>query len=205
MNDSKNANILSILKKTQLYNKSGVTISGDTNERNRHHSKLDVNRKQPQQQQQQQQQTNKTLIDKEEEEIRERDRHILNERVYVDNATPLVSSIFTSLFTVTILYSISTPKDLWVLVFFIIDITFTVIKTLIAKYYFSRLETDDLDNLIIMQFFRFIHTTITLMLMKILLDIMTFIVLTSTMYWYNYLDVGMFVLTAIFVVFSKIK
>lgn len=143
--------------------------------------------------------------DNEEGMNEEIDKQISGERVYVDNATPLVSSIFTSMFTVTILYSISTPKDIWLLFFILVDVAVSTIKSLIAKYYFTRMESDDLDNLIIMQFFRFIHTTLILMLMKIVLDIMTFIILTSTMYWYNYVDIGLVLFCFLFVIFSKLK
>ncbi len=133
----------------------------------------------------------------------ELDKESSGQRVYVDNVTPLLTSIFTSIFAVSVLYSIATPKDIWILVFILILTTITAIKSIISKHYFSRIESDDLDNLIIMQFFRLLHTTLILMLMKIVLDIMTFIILTSTMYWYNYIDVGMIVLSFLFVLFSK--
>ena len=196
-----NGAVTAILKKSQ----TKTALANDNKKcTHRYNTNLSKN-KQQQQQQQQSQQPEKTLAEKEEDEVNERDKQIMSERIYVDNATPLVSSIFTSLFTVTILYSISTPKDLWILVFLVIDTTFTVIRTIISKYYFSQIEIDDLDKLIIIQFFRFIHTTLSLMLIKILLDIMTFIVLTSIMYWYDYLNIGMVVLCFLFVMFSKLK
>jgi hypothetical protein len=133
----------------------------------------------------------------------ELDKQANGQRIYVDNVTPLLTSIFTSIFAVNILYSIATPKDIWILVFILIDTAMTAIKSIISKHYFSRLEIDDLDNLIIMQFFRLIHTTLILMLMKIVYDIITFIIQTSTMYWYNYLDVGILLICFLFVLFTK--
>lgn len=124
---------------------------------------------------------------------------------YVDNITPLLSTLFTSIFVVGLLYAFASQKELWVLVFGVIDVFLLAIKKLVAKHYYTKLERDDIDALVVMQFFRLLHTTVIFVITKIFYDIVTFLVLTSTMYWYNYIDVIMPVVIFGYVVFTSVQ
>jgi len=110
-------------------------------------------------------------------------------RHYVDNVTPLISSVFTSLFAVGLLYAWVSQKELWVLVFAVIDALLMALRKLVAKHFYTKLERDDIDSQTTMQFLRVAHVTVMFIITKILYDIVTFLVLTSTMYWYNFIDV----------------
>jgi hypothetical protein len=125
-------------------------------------------------------------------------------RVQTDNATPLISSLFTSFFAVTLLYQYIDQKDLWIAVFLMALIIVSILESNIPKYFYDIQESNDLDNITVIRVLRFIYTTLILMSTKVVFDVATFFALTSILYFYNYIDIMALVVTTLFILFTKI-
>lgn len=124
-------------------------------------------------------------------------------RTMVDNVTPLISTVLTSLFAVQVLYSVSSQRELWIVVVGSLLLGMKQAQSLVAKKLYTKLERDDVDQAVVMQFFRFINTTLMFIVSRLLYDAIVLLIYTSVLYWYNYIDVLLLVMIFAFIIFSQ--
>ncbi len=108
-------------------------------------------------------------------------------RVIVDNA-PLIASFFTSFFALQVLYSVTSQGTLWIVVVCVVDLIVQLLKRLVARCLYTKLESDDIDQQATMQLFRFIHLVLVFIVTRIVIDVALVGIYTSVMYWYQYIN-----------------
>lgn len=150
-----------------------------------------------------------TVVGKEHEE-EEDDETVLGSpdpaaRTYVDNITPMISSVFTSLFAVTLLYAVAAQREIWVAVFGVITVFIVAGKKAVAKHLYTKMERDDIDNLMVMLGFRFAQANAMFIVTKVIFDLTAVLWFTSVMYWYDYIFVLALAFIFAFAIFTKIQ
>ena len=123
---------------------------------------------------------------------------------YMANLRPLLTTLFTSLFTVALFMTISNQKELWVLLFVAADVGVLFIRKMVASYLYRRYEENDYDRMVVLQMVDFIHVVIVFIIAEFLLSILTFLTSISTLYWYDYIINLAFVVFFAFVIIGKL-
>lgn len=119
--------------------------------------------------------------------------------------TGVIVSVFTSAFTLSILYQISTQRELWVAIFLVIELFVLVLRQLISKCCYTRFEKNDIDQATLYRFTVILHLTITFVLVKLLMDIFTFLMAVTPMLWFDYVNIGTVALLFVLVIFARLE
>lgn len=119
--------------------------------------------------------------------------------------TGVIVSVFTTIFTLSILYSISSERLLWVAIFIVLKLFVLILQRLISKCCYSRVEKNDVDKTTLERFTVILDMTITFVLVKLVMDIFTFLMAINTMAWYDYVNIGGVVLFFVLVIFARLE
>jgi hypothetical protein len=119
--------------------------------------------------------------------------------------TSAVVSIFTSAFTITTLYQISTQRELWIAIFLEVELLFLALQQVVAKCIYSREEVNDVDKVTIFRFTTILHMTVLFVLVKLATDIFSFLIATTVMRWFDYVNILTTVVFFIIVIFARLE
>lgn len=119
--------------------------------------------------------------------------------------TGVIVSVFTSAFTLSILYQVSTQRELWVAIFLVVELFVLVLRQLITKCCYTRYEKNDIDQATLYRFTVILHLTITFVLVKLLMDIFTFLMAVTPMRWFDFVNIGTVALLFVLVIFARLE
>lgn len=119
--------------------------------------------------------------------------------------TGVIVSVFTSAFTLSILYQVSTQRELWVAIFLVVELFVLVLRQLITKCCYTRYEKNDIDQATLYRFTVILHLTVTFVLVKLLMDIFTFLMAVTPMRWFDYVNIGTVALLFVLVIFARLE
>lgn len=117
----------------------------------------------------------------------------------------VVVSMFTSMFTVNTLYTYSSQKELWVAIFIVIELFIIVLQRLVTKCCYSRAQENDIDQTTLYRFTVILHLTVTFIIVKLVLDIFSFLIAITILEWYDYINILSVVLFFIMVIFARLE
>lgn len=123
------------------------------------------------------------------------------QRIVVDNSALVVSWI-SSFFALYMLYNVTSQGLLWLVVVLVIDLIFMQLKRLVSRRLYSRMEEEDVDQQSAMQFFRLVHLILIFIATRIAVDIVLVAVYSSTLYWYQWLNILLVVVFMFLVIYS---
>lgn len=123
------------------------------------------------------------------------------QRIVVDNSALVVSWI-SSFFALYMLYNVTSQGLLWLVVVLVIDLIFMQLKRLVSRRLYSRMEEEDVDQQSAMQFFRLVHLVLIFIATRIAVDIVLVAVYSSTLYWYQWLNILLVVVFMFLVIYS---
>ena len=119
--------------------------------------------------------------------------------------TSVIVSVFTSMFTVSTLYTISDQKELWVAIFIVLKLFVIVLQRIVSRCCYSRAEAKDIDKMTIYRFTMILDTTITFVIVKLVMDIFTFLMAITPMAWYDTVNIANYVLFFTMVIFARLE
>lgn len=133
------------------------------------------------------------------------DTEKMTESALTSKMTGVIVSVFTTTFTLSILYSISSERLLWVAIFIVFKLFVLILQRLISKCCYSRAETNDVDKTTLHRFTVILDLTVTFVLVKLVMDMFTFLMAVNTMAWYDYVNIGGVVLFFVLVIFARLE
>lgn len=116
----------------------------------------------------------------------------------------VIVSIFTSAFTLTLLYNFCTQKEIWFAIFVYLDAYIRALQTIITKCCYTRQEENDVDRVTLFDLTVVMQITITFVTVNLLLDILTFFISITHMKWYDYINIIADVIFFIIVLIRRI-
>jgi hypothetical protein len=105
--------------------------------------------------------------------------------------TGAIVSAFTSVFTVQVLYSISAQRELWVAIFAVSGAVVVGLEKAISKCFYRRDEQEDAGRLAIVRFTTILRLTISFVIIKLVMDLIFFLIAINVMKWYHYVNIVM--------------
>lgn len=118
--------------------------------------------------------------------------------------TSIVVSVFSSAITLGTLYNISSQKELWLAILLVFALYTIVLQRMIGKCCYSRAEENDIDKKTLFQFTESLHLTVTIILVKLVVDVFSFLIAITPMEWYDYVNIMLVVLFFVMVIFARL-
>lgn len=106
----------------------------------------------------------------------------------------IITSIFTSSFTINYLYDKSGQKGLWLGVFIILYAFIQILQSAIYRCCYTRQEENDVDKQTIHQIFLIINLTLAFVIITLFLDITKFFIAITHMKWRDYINILAFII-----------
>lgn len=103
--------------------------------------------------------------------------------------TGAIVSAFTSIFTVQVLYSISAQRELWIAIFTVSGAVVVGLEKAISKCFYRRDEQQDAGRLAIIRFTTILRLTISFVIIKLVMDLIFFLMAINIMQWYHYVNI----------------
>lgn len=122
-----------------------------------------------------------------------------------NNFTNLVISTVTSIFTVNYLYSITSHKEIWILVFLYIMLVNIMIKKTIMHYVYHKYEKNDYDIISYYELSKIIHMCCIFIITILFYDLILFIRNISNLQWHEFLLFISIVITFGISILGKLK
>lgn len=122
-----------------------------------------------------------------------------------NSITGAIVSIFTSVFTVQLLYTISAQRELWIAIFAVAGVVVVGTEKAIGKCFYKRNEQSDVDRLKVTQVAGVLRLTITFVMIRLVMDLILFLVAITTMKWYHYINIMMILLFFAIVIISNLE
>ena len=116
----------------------------------------------------------------------------------------IILSIFSSAFTLTLLYDYSHQKGIWIAYLLLAYGIVHSIQAFINKYCYTPQQAKDVDKVLIDQICIVLYLTIMFVLTKVILDIVTFFVALNPMQWYDYINIALPALVFMMAIVSQI-
>ncbi len=116
-----------------------------------------------------------------------------------------IVSVFTSFFTVTTLYTISTQREIWIAIFLVAELFLTGIESAITKFCYTREEQKDVDRETVVRFTEILHLTIRFVVVKLFMDIATYRMAITVLQWYDYVNILVTIVAFVLVIFARIE
>lgn len=117
----------------------------------------------------------------------------------------VIVSVFTSMFTVSTLYQISNQQELWVAIFIVVELFVLVLQKLLTKCCYTRYEENDVDTVTLYRFTVILHLTLSFVIVKLVMDIFTFLIAITFMEWFDYVNILSVVLFFTMVIFARLE
>lgn len=115
----------------------------------------------------------------------------------------IVVSIFTSGFTVNLLYDKSGQKGFWPCALLLLYTYVQILEAVIIKWFYTRQEANDIDKQTIHQIFLIVDLTIVFITVAIILDIAKFFIAITCMKWYDYINILAYMVGFTLFIFPK--
>lgn len=129
----------------------------------------------------------------------------VNENEAGNDMSSIIVSVATSMFTVNMLYTISEQKQLWIAIFLVLELFVLVLQRVIAKCCYTRAEENDIDKMTLYRITVIIHLTITFIIIKLVMDIFSFLIAITYMESFDYINIGAVVLSFVMVILVHLK
>ena len=119
--------------------------------------------------------------------------------------TSIVVSVFSTAITLNTLYNISTQKELWLAILLVVALYTIVLQRMIGKCCYGRAEENDIDKKTVFQFTETLHLTTTIVLIRLVMDVLSFFMAITSMEWYDYVNIIQVVLFFVLVIFARLE
>lgn len=119
--------------------------------------------------------------------------------------TGAIVSAFTSIFTVQVLYSISAQRELWIAIFTVSGAVVVGLEKAISKCFYRRDEQQDAGRLAIIRFTTILRLTISFVIIKLVMDLIFFLMAINIMNWYHYVNIVMILLFFAVVILAHLE
>jgi len=101
----------------------------------------------------------------------------------------MLVSVFTTLFAVSVLYSISTQRELWILILIALDLALQAVRTAALAGAERAGQATDVRNVLLRQLFLFMHLTVLFVAVKLFYDLAYFLLEAApALAWYDYVN-----------------
>lgn len=128
-----------------------------------------------------------------------------NGGVVGNKLTGAIVSIFTSVFTVQALYTISAQRELWIAIFLVAGAVVVGLEKAISKSCYRREEQEDVDRLTVVRFAAVLRMTISFVVIKLFMDLALFQMAIERLAWYHYVLIMMNLIFFAIVILSHLE
>jgi magnesium-transporting ATPase (P-type) len=121
-----------------------------------------------------------------------------------DKLTPMIISIFISIFAVQFLYIYSDQQILWIALFSIFLLIMLAAKSFVKTSYFRKEELNDVDARTLLSFFSLTQIVLAI-ITKLALDLTGFIAAINVMQWHAYVNTGALLLCFVLAIMAQVQ
>jgi hypothetical protein len=116
----------------------------------------------------------------------------------------IVVSVLSSAITLNTFYNYSSQKELWLAILLVLVLYIIVLQRMIGKCCYSRAEEHDIDKQTLFRFTETLHMTTTIVLVKLVMDVFSYLIAITPMEWYDYLILLFIVVFFVMVIFARL-